>query len=237
MINELNESSKLTHNFESLTKKLITKETREWEPNLDTSLPIDGHELPNFKAWVNWNGFSLDRETGKGHSGYDFAAYLSTENIVVLGLPPETKIRAVADGRIAQVLDNPDAIGGGYGVMLTIEHGADSSGMFSQYVHVKPLIKEGVEARKGDIVAELYKDPGENEGRLVHLHFELISGWGTKGTSITGGGRYIRTEDPRILSNELCGYNANPQGSTQFKLLELPELTIKTVNFKKVKAN
>ncbi|HLL60690.1 MAG TPA: hypothetical protein VK338_03155 [Candidatus Nitrosocosmicus sp.] len=39
-------------------------------------LPINGSDIPKFKAWINWNGFHLDRETGKVHDGYDFGAYL-----------------------------------------------------------------------------------------------------------------------------------------------------------------
>lgn len=60
-------------------KKPITKETSEWEPNLDVALPINGSELPNVKACINWNGFHLNRETTEGHYGFDFAAYLTTE--------------------------------------------------------------------------------------------------------------------------------------------------------------
>lgn len=104
-----------------LIKRPIDKDTKEWSPELDTALPINGLDIPNFKAWVNWNGFHLDRKTGKGHDGFDFVAYLTTDNRVVLGLPSDTKIRAVADGVVRQVLDAPEAVGGGYGVMISIE--------------------------------------------------------------------------------------------------------------------
>ncbi len=222
---------------EESLKKPITKETREWESGLDVILPINGADLPDFKAWVNWNGFHLDRGTGEGHDGYDFSAYLTTDDRVIFGLPADTKIRAVADGKVAQVLDDPEAVGGGYGVMITLEHGTHNSGMFSQYIHVKPLIDYGVEVKKGDVIAELYKDPEAKEGRLVHLHIRLVSGWGTRRTSIMGGGRNIRTDDPKVLSEEIYKYTANPQGSAQFSIKEVPHVKIETANFSRVRVN
>lgn len=222
---------------EQTPKKPITKETREWESGLDVVLPINGADLPGFKTWVNWNGFHLDRETGRGHDGYDFAAYLTPDDKVVFGLPADTKIRAVADGKVAQVLDNTEAVGGGYGIMITLEHGTYGSGMFSQYVHIKPLIENGAEVRKGDVIGELYKDPEGEEGRLVHLHMTLVSGWGTRGTSIMGGGKNIRTDDPRILSKDIYRYIAEPQGSPQFSIREIPNVKIETSNFKRVRVN
>lgn len=218
-------------------KKPITKETKEWEPGLDTVLPIDGKDLPGFKSWVNWNGFHLDRETGKGHDGYDFAAYLDENDKVIFGLPAEAKIRAVADGKVAQVMDNPEAVGGGYGVMVTLEHGANDSGMFSTYVHVKPLVKQNTEVKKGDVIAELYKDPGEEEGRLVHLHLRLISGWGTRGTSIMGGGTNIRMDDPGVIDESIYKYSAEPQGNSNFNVPSLPNSEVKTKNFRTIKVN
>lgn len=189
------------------------------------------------KAWVNWNGFYLDRKTGKGHDGFDFAAYLTTDNRVVLGLPSDTKIRAVADGVVRQVSDTPKAVGGGYGVMISIEHGADDSGMFSQYIHVKPTIEAGVSVKKGDVIGELYKDPELDEGRLVHLHMSLVSGWGTRGTSIMGEGKRIRTDDPALIDSDLYKFNADPQGSINFTVPDLPDVKVALAHFKRVKAN
>jgi|SRR3989338_3220249 len=221
-----------------LTRRPIDKDTKEWSPDLDTSLPINGSEIPDFKAWVNWNGFHLDRKAGKGHNGFDFAAYLTTDNRIVLGLPPDTKIRAVADGVIRQVLDTPEAVGGGYGVMISIEHGANDSGMFSQYVHVKPTIETGASVKKGDVIGELYKDPDGEEGRLVHLHLSLISGWGTRGTSITGGGVHIRTDDPAFIdTNLLYKFDAVPQGSANFTVPGLPNAKAELAHFKRVNVN
>lgn len=214
-------------------KRPISTETKEWEPGLDTVLPIDGKELPGFKSWVNWNGFHLDRETGEGHGGYDFAAYLNEDNKVVFGLPPETKIRAVANGKIIQVLETY----GGYATMITVEHGSRDSGMFSTYVHVNPLAEHGMEVKKGDVIAELYKDPGEEEGRLVHLHLRMNSGWGTRGTSITGGGLKARLDDPGVIDNSIYALNAEPQAKKNFTVPSQPDSAVETKNFKVVKVN
>lgn len=80
-------------------KKPMTPNTIEWEPSLDVSSPIEGKDIPGFKAWINWNDADIDRiGSRKGyHSGVDFAAYLNMEDEIVFGLPPNTPVRAVAD--------------------------------------------------------------------------------------------------------------------------------------------
>lgn len=219
-----------------INKKPFDNDTKEWSPSLDTTLPIDGSEIPKFKSWINWNGFQLDRKTGKGHDGFDFAAYVTTDNRVLLGLPEDTKIRAVADGVVKQVLDTPEAVGGGYGVMVSIEHGANDSGMFSQYIHVRPTVEAGANVKKGDVIGELYKDPGE-EGRLVHLHLRLISGWGTRGTSIMGGGINVRADDPGLIDRSIYKLTAIPQGSANFAIRDLPDAKIEFAHFKSIRVN
>lgn len=220
-----------------IKKRPLDKDTKEWSPSLDTVLPIDGSEIPKFKAWINWNGFQLDGMTGNGHDGFDFAAYITTDNRVVLGLPKDTKIRAVADGVVKQVLDTPEIVGGGYGVMVNIEHGANDSGMFSSYVHVRPTAGVGTIVKKGDAIGELYKDPDGEEGRLVHLHLILISGWGTKGTSMRGGSMNmnIRTDDPKFIDPSIYELSAVPQGSANFTLPDLPNSKVEFAHFKRVR--
>ena len=220
-----------------LTRRPIDEETKEWSPDLDTALPIDGFEIPNFKAWIGWNGFQLDRKTREGHDGFDFAAYLTTDNRILLGLPEDIKICAVADGIVRQVLDTPEAVGGGYGVMVNVEHGANDSGMFSQYIHVKPTVETGVAVKKGDVIGELYKDDGNEEGRLVHLHLSLSSGWGARGTSIMGGSMHIRADDPGLIDTSIYRYRANPQGSANFTVPDLPSIKPEYAHFKRVKVN
>lgn len=210
------------------SKKPITEETKEWSSDLDTQLPINGEDLPGFKAWIDWNGFQLNRETGGGHEGFDFAAYLTTDNKIVVGLPASTKIRAVADGEVRQIVTV-----GGYGTQIGIEHGAYDSGMFSTYIHVKPLVEEGVTVKKGDVVAELYKDEGDKDGRLVHLHLALRSGWGTR----DGDDRKLRAEDPVLIDNSIYEFKAEPQGSSNFTVPQLPNAEIEIANFERVRFN
>jgi len=220
--------------FEPIAKIPIDARTKEWSSDLDTALPINGLEIPSFKAWINWNGFHLDEDKGKGHDGFDFAAYLTTDGRIVLGLPVSTKIRAVADGEVRQVLD----FWGEYGTQINIEHGEIGSGMFSAYAHVKPSVKAGTHVKKGDVIGTLHKDPGKKEGRLVHLHLSLTNGWGTKGTPEWGGGweaRRMRADDPGLIDNKIYNFHANPQGSADFTVPDLPDIEIVLSHFEKIR--
>ncbi|MBI2594478.1 M23 family metallopeptidase [Candidatus Curtissbacteria bacterium] len=221
---------------EPSVKKSITEETKEWSPELDTALPVNESDIPGFKAWVNWNGFQLDRDTGRGHDGFDFAAYLTTDNRIVFGLPSDTPIRAIADGEVVQILSN-ELTGGEYGAQINIEHGKRNGGMFSAYVHIKPSIKHGAVVKKGDIIGTLHKDPGEEEGRLVHLHMMLTSAYGTRGTSIVGGGLRKRQDNPGIIDPEIYKYLATPQGSANFRVVEFPNVTPENANFRVIRVN
>ena len=80
----------------------ITKGTKIWATHLDIVLPVDGTDIPHFREWVNWSGW---KGYSPDHTAYDFAAYLSEDGRVVLGLPKETPVRAVADGFVRQVSD------------------------------------------------------------------------------------------------------------------------------------
>lgn len=221
-------------------RRKLDDSTREWAADLDTILPIDGKELPNFTSWINWNGFALDRQTGEGHSGFDFATYLDDKGNIVFGLPERTNVRVIADGRIIQILDSPEWTAGGYGVMVQVEHGPEDSGMGSRYVHIVPKrgLKYGDVVKKGDDLGTLYKDQGDQEGRLVHLHLELRDGFGTHGTNpVFGGGLNKRIQDPVILDKGIYQYKTQPQGSTKFIVPELPKAKIETVHFRNVRAN
>ncbi|GEM_PF-2782948 len=218
----------MTDSIEKFIK--IGKETQEWLPNQDTILPIDGRDIPNFEAWINWNGYAVDPSSGKKvHDGFDFAAYLTTDNHVVLGLPPLTPVRAVAEGTVKQILTSqthliPDS----YGNLVNIEHGSHNSEMYSTYIHIVPEVKVGVEIKKGDIIGTLYMDQWRTEGRLVHLHLTLTNSWSI-------GGSDLREKDPRVISADLYRYNATPQGSASFKVTELPQLKIVVANFQRVR--
>lgn len=209
----------------------INQETREWLPNQDTTLPIDGRDIPHFREWVCWNGFADDLSTVRRHDGFDFAAYITDDDRIIFGLPPETPVRAVADGLVKQVIDDPQALHGDmYGVSIDIAHGEHNSGMYSFYIHVVPRVKAGIEVKKGDIIGTLYKDPEGDEGRLVHLHLGLTNSWNV--SAVTS-----RLKDPRVLSEELYRHIAQPQGSASFMVEGLPQSKIVTANFRSIKVN
>ncbi len=215
----------------------ISAETKEWTADLDAVLPIDGGDLPGFRVWVNSNGFLLDRETGNGHNGFDFGAYLREDGIIVVGLPESTPVRAVADGVVRQVLLN-GLTGGPYGCTVNVEHGSDDSGMFSGYTHIDPTIEAGAAVQKGDQLGTLYKDPGEHDGRLVHLHMSLVDGWGTHGTSIMGGGMPLRLQDTGLIDPSIYEHTVAEQGFAPFDFSEVSgAIGIEVANFDSVKVN
>lgn len=214
----------------------ITLETNRWSYNLDTALPILGTDIPGFVKWVNCNGFNLDRITGKGHNGFDFGAYLRDDDVVVIGLPEETPVRAVADGSVRQVLSG-GMTGGPYGCLVNIEHGAYDSGMFSQYIHIDPAISGGEDIRKGDVLGTLYKDGGSSMGRLVHLHLGLSDGWGTHGTSISGGGLGLRLQDPGIIDPSIYDLTPDKQGFESFDPKVIGATAIEIAHFGTVNVN
>lgn len=208
-----------------LERRKIDDETTEWTDDLETTLPIEGLEIPSFKAWINWNGFQYNPETDEGHKGFDFAAYLTSDNRVVLGLPPDVRVRAVADGVVRQIRSE---IIGEYLRYISIEHGREGSGLFSAYGHIVPLVDVGAQVKKGDVIGTLYKDPGEEEGRLVHCHLELTHGWDK-------GSNQNRRANPAVLDSSLYRFNAVPQGSVNFSIPLLPEVKIDYANFRVVK--
>ncbi|NBU34271.1 hypothetical protein EB118_07575 [bacterium] len=215
----------------------FTPETKGWSSALDTSLPIDAADIPGFVSWVNCNGFHLDRETGKGHDGFDFGAYLREDGMIVVGLPQDTPIRAVANGVVRQVLMN-ESTGMGYGCVVNVEHGGNDSGMFSSYVHVNPTIEPNVTVGKGDVLGSLYKDDGNQEGRLVHLHMGLADGWGSHGTSIMGGGLILRQQDPGLIDRSIYDTTVSRQGFEPFDYAEVPGATgLALAHFAIVKTN
>jgi len=165
----------------TLAEKL-TSETDEWTPNLDIVAPIYGSDIKGFSRWVKWNGFS------ENHKAYDFAAYIDEDGRCVLGLPSETPIRSIADGVVRQISQGL-AREAGYATFINIEHAREGSSLFSCYCHVDPLVINRQPVKKGDTIATLYKDTGDEAGRLVHLHFELANAWSVR----------LREADPAMI--------------------------------------
>jgi len=190
------------HEYEQ--SSLFDPEIKEWSRNLDIVLPIRTAEIVGFENWICWNGFS------EQHQGFDFAAYLSTKDEIVLGLPGELSVVAVADGNIVQAVKKP--FGVAYGGFVNIEHGKEGSGLFSSYHHVVPSEKSGF-VRKGDVIGYLYQDPADHkiEGRIVHLHFELTNSWETRSF-------ISENVDPVTIFPEINMFQAKPQSELAFKI-------------------
>jgi murein DD-endopeptidase MepM/ murein hydrolase activator NlpD len=129
----------------------------------------------------------------------------------------ETPIRAIADGVVRQVFD--PGVYGSYNVFIHVEHGETNTNMFSSYYHVKPLVDEGQEVRKGDVISALHKDSGNEKGLLVHLHFSLCNAWDIR----------PRDVDPLEILPEFELLYAEPQGRKRFMVKGLnqqPEVHI-----------
>lgn len=209
----------------------IDHKVTEWGADSDTSLPINGSDIPGFVAWVNGNGFNYDCTTRRGHDGFDFGAYLRDDGTVVIGLPKETPVRAVANGVVRQVLVG-DMTGGAYGCLVNVEHGEEGSGMFSGYVHVEPRIYSDTIVEKGDVIGTLHRDSGTEEGRLVHLHLSLVNGWNSN-----GGGLHNRLQDPALIDPSIYDLTPETQDWKPFDPRPLGAKALYVANFDVVRVN
>ena len=181
-----------------MTLEKITEKTERWKQQLDIALPINDSDLINFNKWVNWNGYT------KQHIGFDFCAYLDKYNRCILGLSSKTPIRAIASGIVKQISQGL-VEGFGYATFINIEHGRKGGGLFSSYHHIISLVEHNQPVKKGEIIATLYGDK-KDEGRFVHLHFEMTNGWNIKN----------RRVDPSTIFPLLSKFKAEPQGSKYF---------------------
>ena len=96
---------------------------------------------------------------------------------------------------------------------------------------------QGEQVKKGDEIGTLYIDPVAEAGKLVHLHLGLVSGWGTRGTSIMGGEINIRTDDPKLINPNIYSISAEPQGNKNFHIPSLPDSKIEIAHFKSIRIN
>lgn len=196
-------------------KNAIKANTRRWSRDLDIALPIRDSDIPGFKKWANWNGYS------ENHHAFDFAAYIDSNERCVLGLPPETPVRAIANGTVVRIKGAVFG-GGSYFSQIDVEHG---KGMRSAYCHLNPLVTRGKTVRKGDAIATLYRGMYET-GQLVHLHLELNNGSAVLPYFI----------DPTELFPEISELVAAPRQSMAFEISQLdsqPEIHI-AANFRKL---
>ncbi len=140
----------------------ITESTKLWTPKLNIALPISSLDIDDFRQWVNWRGYNED------HKGYDFFAYANEDGTLILGLPQNTRIRAIADGIIRTVFADLEPL-----EIVAIEHGKIGSGLMSRYGHIFPLVKEGMHIKKGDVIGTLCNNPKHIQKYGGHLHFAL----------------------------------------------------------------
>ena len=123
-------------------------------PGQESVLPVRGIITSN----VGWRHDPIDG-TVRHHNGVDIA------------VPSGTKVKAIAAGRVVQ--SGPH---GGYGNLVTIDHG---DGTLSMYGHNSQLeVKVGDQVQAGQTVA-LSGSTGRSTG--PHLHFEF---W-KNGTNLT----------------------------------------------------
>jgi murein DD-endopeptidase MepM/ murein hydrolase activator NlpD len=220
-------------NREQAEKRPITPETTEWEPDLETGLPVDGRDLPNFRAWINWNDADIDKtgQRKKYHQGVDFAAYITNDNKIMLGLPEGTPVRAIADGRIG-----PNTVGGGgYHAMVELEHGKINHKLLSKYKHVVPVKFSG-QVKQGDIIGHIYVNPlgtfidNPNGRSLGHVHLELHDGFKNLGDMSRAKREEMLVSPLDILGTSIRQFTAAPQAAKKFVVSGLEGAEIELAN-------
>lgn len=213
----------------SSIRRIIDKDTKEWSPDLDTVLPIAGEQdIPNFKAWINWNGFDMFSE--RVHKGFDFAAYLTIDNRIVLGLPRGTKVRAVADGVVRSSARGATPGTSDYYGEIRIVHGDLDNGLLSVYGHVIPSVSVNEAVKKGGVIGTLYTSAGNDIGYLVHLHLQLHNS--RKREAVASHDLGPSLVDPRVIDESIYQYSAEPQGKPEFVTPGLNEVHVEIAHFK-----
>lgn len=188
-------------------------ELYSWPENIDTALPIRSTDIPDFSAWINCNGFRQPTEIDRGHDGFDFGAYLNEAGGIVVGLPLETPVRAIANGVVKEILHRQ--VSSGYACSLSIEHGEPGSQLLSSYTHIAPGVEVGDEVPKGGIIGGLYSDIGTEYGRLVHLHLSLVDGT-RKATNPETSYDTRLYLDPKLIDPAIYEHTIREQGWAHF---------------------
>lgn len=180
-------------------------EIEEWLTGLDLELPIRASDIPGFAYWLDWNGWGEDVEwVDDEHTGFDFAAYLNTKGKAVLGLPPHTPVRAIADGivRMVNIWEEP------FYREICIGHTSQPLGAESLYTHVAPSIEIGQHVKRGEIIGRLYSTDED----LIHLHLSLLNGHQVENCLET---------DPTKIFPELGKFRCLPQEALEFEVIGL----------------
>lgn len=218
---DLKKSLLILKNYQTEKPSSVTR----WTKNMDVVMPIDVSSIRGFERWIVWNNAASQLLNGSDRAGFAWAAYINDEGGAVLGLPPGTKIVAIADGRVKKVqhryLQSYVSYFGG----VEIEHDKKGSGLVSTYAYVKPLVIEGQEVKKGDVIATIYSDLLKNsqQSNLPHLDFSLSQ----------KDGKLVDPE--KTIYNNVDFLHAEPQNSLDFQIVEKEEFVLVILENEKIK--
>jgi hypothetical protein len=157
----------MRYNLESNVEEAINA----WR-SIESVSPINGDDINGFHNWINWNGYKSE------HKAFDFAAYVNKSVQCFLGLPKDTLVRAIADGKVMGVYHDKDPF---TSEILTEHDKVEGYSLLANYSHVIPLVSKGERVRRGKPIARLYSDPGFYSGRLVHLDLMLVNPYSEPG--------------------------------------------------------
>ena len=140
----------------------------QWPFNQDINTTIN--------AWLGYTDYHYN-ELGEFHDGID------------IGAPTGTEIRAVADGNVIYIQNDPSASGGN---MVFIDHG----GWFSGYLHLSSInikglslpLKNIVPVKAGDVIGIIGNTGCGSCG--VHLHFSAYK-WTKEDWEKSTGSKFI----------------------------------------------
>ena len=114
-----------------------------WIQNLDIVNPISTKDIDKFSKWVMYAGFRTFHQykkediakwnLGHDHHGHDFISYLDENQEEHFSLPPNTPVRAVADGVVESIIKN-DGRFAEYETYLIVRH--NEFGLASGYVQL-----------------------------------------------------------------------------------------------------
>ncbi len=150
----------------------------KWSKKFNVGHPIFSQDLSSFSKWAMYGGFKKRHNSGerdKLHTGHDFIAYLDKDEKEHMCLPPNTPVRAIADGIVRAIFsfETDCKFYEGYLMYVIIQH--NMHGLASGYGHVVPHINIGDNVRRGQTIATLYDTSVLYPDKILptHLHFEL----------------------------------------------------------------
>lgn len=143
-----------------MKKSMKTKNM--WTKEEELVFPIDSDSIEGFSSWYLYP----DRAD---KTCLLLNCYYNNKNELMFGLSSRTKIRAIEDGIVRHVVNDPKK--GNYVSMVMIEHDGLYSGKTSAYFFVDPMIEQYQEIRKGQVIGTTRID------KVRGLRLELMDGW------------------------------------------------------------